>query len=258
MKQYESASLNMRTYMQTSGRLSKQRINDSVYISFDYIFFFCRLISSLMQAYIFTKNKLKLYTNPLKHMSTKLLTFIYFSPPRFLHIRFSVCAVLFLLSFRFTYFFSAFWLFFCLTFTRNTEQSQYSVVSRIFYARYFLPNQHEHTRGGSEVARGRKREHSTIYRQNAKIKSIKQILAVRIVCVCVYVAVFWNYHGRLLPISEWNHVSFPLYQLSQPSTIRPLDFNRLCLNSFQWAQILYTWSLHLPSIHFERGHFFHI
>lgn len=161
-------------------------------------------------------------------MSTKLLTFIYFSPPRFLCIHFSVCAVLFLLSFRFTYFFSAFWLFFCLTFTRNTEQSQYSVVSRIFYARYFLPNQHEHTRGGSEVARGRKREHSTIYRQNAKIKSIKQILAVRIVCVCECA---WLY-CEIITVAYFLYPSGTTYRFLYISLASHRPFGRLILIDF--------------------------
>lgn len=147
MKQYESASLNMRTYMQTSGRLSKQRINDSVYISFDCIFFCCRLISSLMQAYIFTKNKLKLYTNPLKHMSTKLLTFIYFSPPRFLCVRFSVCAVLFLLSFRFTYFFFGVLAFFLLNIhTKHWAKPIQRCVTHILRALLFAEPTWTHTR----------------------------------------------------------------------------------------------------------------
>lgn len=154
-----------------------------------------------------------IYESIKTYVNKTINVHLFFTAPFPLRSTLCVCRAFFCLLFvSHIFFLSAFWLFFCLTFTRNTEQSQYSVVSRIFYARYFLPNQHEHTHTQRKWGgKGRKREHSTsIYRQNAKIKSIKQILAVRIVSVCV--AVLWNYHGRLLPISEWNHVSFPLYQ----------------------------------------------
>lgn len=73
--------------MQTSSRLSKQVANDSVWISYACAIVFsfvCRVRACLCMCVLcLHKNKLKLYANPLKHMSTKLLTFIYFSPPRF-------------------------------------------------------------------------------------------------------------------------------------------------------------------------------
>lgn len=120
-------------------------------------------------------------------------------------------------------------------------------MSRTIYARYFLFRTNILRTDENEA------ENSNIYRQNAKIKSIKQILAVDIECVCV--SVLWNYHGRLFPTSEWipRIVSF-IPMCHRPT--QPLDFNRLCLNSFQWAQLLYTWSLHLPGIHSVRGQFF--
>lgn len=124
-------------------------------------------------------------------MSTKLLTFIYFSPPCFISF-FPMRRTFFRFLWRFTIFFSIFVELFFFT-TRNIEHANTALCHAYFTRVTFYPTKRIH----SESKRGgREKEHSkntTIHRQNAKIKSIKQILAAHIMavreCVCLCVTV---------------------------------------------------------------------
>lgn len=95
MKQYESASLNMRTYMQTSGRLSKQRINDSVYISFDYIFFLSADIKPNASIHFHEKQIKTIYESIKTYVNKTINVHLFFTAPFPLRSFFCVCRAFF-------------------------------------------------------------------------------------------------------------------------------------------------------------------